>query len=184
MTVPTNINRIDPTPARLSTNVTVGRQTQSTTFGERLHQGLASAGSAIASGAALVGGALPGGAIISAAVSSVTNLAGQGGSTGSASYAMTGVTGVSSGTALNTTVGSSGGTVAVGSSSTGPNFTAGAASNNLGTMNGELLQASQDNSKLLQVQIAMQRENQVFTSVSNVLKTKHDTVKNSISNIR
>ena len=36
----------------------------------------------------------------------------------------------------------------------------------------------------LQVQIAMQRENQVFTSVSNVLKTRHDTVKNSISNIR
>ena len=27
-------------------------------------------------------------------------------------------------------------------------------------------------------------ENQVFTSVSNVLKTRHDTVKNSISNIR
>jgi hypothetical protein len=34
------------------------------------------------------------------------------------------------------------------------------------------------------VQIAMQRENQVFSSVSNVLKTKHDTVKNSIGNIR
>jgi hypothetical protein len=27
-------------------------------------------------------------------------------------------------------------------------------------------------------------ENQVFTSVSNVLKTRHDTAKNSISNIR
>ena len=27
-------------------------------------------------------------------------------------------------------------------------------------------------------------ENQVFTSVSNVLKTRHDTVKNSIGNIR
>jgi len=26
------------------------------------------------------------------------------------------------------------------------------------------------------------RENQVFTSVSNVLKTRHDTVKNSIGN--
>ena len=40
------------------------------------------------------------------------------------------------------------------------------------------------NQQLLQVQMSMQRENQVFTSVSNVLKTRHDTVKNSIGNIR
>jgi hypothetical protein len=42
---------------------------------------------------------------------------------------------------------------------------------------------SDQNTQMLQVQIAMQRENQMFTSVSNVLKTKHDTVKNSISNV-
>ena len=40
------------------------------------------------------------------------------------------------------------------------------------------------NTKLLQVQMSMQRENEIFTSVSNVLKTRHDTVKNSIANIR
>jgi hypothetical protein len=28
------------------------------------------------------------------------------------------------------------------------------------------------------------RETQVFTSVSNILKTRHDTVKNAIGNIR
>jgi hypothetical protein len=39
-------------------------------------------------------------------------------------------------------------------------------------------------SKLLRIQMAMQRENQIFTSVSNVLKTRHDTAKNSIGNIR
>ena len=33
-------------------------------------------------------------------------------------------------------------------------------------------------------QEAMQRESMVFTSVSNVLKTRHDTAKNSISNVR
>lgn len=38
--------------------------------------------------------------------------------------------------------------------------------------------------ELLAVQMSMQRENQVFSSVSNVLKTRHDTVKNSIGNIR
>lgn len=40
------------------------------------------------------------------------------------------------------------------------------------------------NEKLIQVQMAMQRENTMFSSVSNVLKTRHDTVKNSIGNIR
>lgn len=34
------------------------------------------------------------------------------------------------------------------------------------------------------LQLAMQRENLVFTSVSNVLKTRHDTAKNSINNVR
>jgi hypothetical protein len=37
---------------------------------------------------------------------------------------------------------------------------------------------------LLKVQMKMQNENRAFTSVSNVLKTRHDTVKNSISNVR
>ena len=37
---------------------------------------------------------------------------------------------------------------------------------------------------LLKIQMAMQQENQVFTSVSNVLKARHDTVKNSNSNVR
>jgi hypothetical protein len=34
------------------------------------------------------------------------------------------------------------------------------------------------------LQLAMQRENVVFSSVSNVLKTRHDTAKNSLSNVR
>jgi hypothetical protein len=37
---------------------------------------------------------------------------------------------------------------------------------------------------ILKIQISMQRENLVLTSISNVLKTRHDTIKNSISNIR
>jgi hypothetical protein len=40
------------------------------------------------------------------------------------------------------------------------------------------------NMQFLQLQTAMQHESQVFTAVSNILKTKHDTVKNSINNIR
>jgi hypothetical protein len=39
-------------------------------------------------------------------------------------------------------------------------------------------------SKLLKLQMQMQRENRVFTSVSNILKTRHDTAKSSIGNVR
>ncbi len=34
------------------------------------------------------------------------------------------------------------------------------------------------------LQERMQNENQAFTAVSNIMKTKHDTVKNSISNVK
>ncbi len=40
------------------------------------------------------------------------------------------------------------------------------------------------NLQYLQLQNAMQNENRQFTMVSNIMKTKHDTVKNSINNIR
>jgi predicted nuclease with TOPRIM domain len=40
------------------------------------------------------------------------------------------------------------------------------------------------NMQYLQLQNQMQHENRSFTMLSNIMKTKHDTVKNSISNIR
>lgn len=40
------------------------------------------------------------------------------------------------------------------------------------------------NIELMAVSGGAGKENMVFTSVSNVLKTKHDTVKNTISNVR
>lgn len=40
------------------------------------------------------------------------------------------------------------------------------------------------NLQYLQLQSQMQNENRAYTAVSNIMKTKHDTVKNSISNIR
>ncbi len=126
-------------PNRISMNVTVSKQTQGATFGEKVNAGLQAAGGALSQGAAriviecgqlacavalpdgngyradferqrvevlkssrgaavlngdarpaLLGGALPGGAVISAAVSSVGNLAGSGGGAAAASYAATG----------------------------------------------------------------------------------------------
>ena len=40
------------------------------------------------------------------------------------------------------------------------------------------------NLQYLQLQNQMQHENRSYTAVSNIMKTKHDTVKNSISNVR
>jgi hypothetical protein len=125
-------------PNRISMNVTVPKQTQGATFGEKVQAGLHAAGGALASrvrliiecgssacvvalpggsgyraeleamtlgpldtaqglslrrgaaGASLLGAALPGGSILSAAVSSVSNLAGGGGGAAAASYAATG----------------------------------------------------------------------------------------------
>jgi hypothetical protein len=47
-----------------------------------------------------------------------------------------------------------------------------------------LAEMSRQSAEMLRVQIAMQRENMMFSSISNILKTKHDTLKNTISNIR
>lgn len=40
------------------------------------------------------------------------------------------------------------------------------------------------NLQFLQLQSKMQHENRSYTAISNIMKTKHDVVKNSISNIR
>ena len=50
--------------------------------------------------------------------------------------------------------------------------------------NQSLIQSQSENAQMMKLQMSMQRENLVFTSVSNVLKTRHDTAKNSISNVR
>lgn len=187
--------RIDSTPARLSTNMTIERQTPKRDFGDRMKAGLETAGGVLANGANVVGGLVPGGAILSAAVSSVSQLGGHNtpGSVGTA-YAATGVVNIGSGNGgVNTTVGAGGSNPAgnlpgfgstVGGQPNSLGSTGGSSGGAVGQMNSDLVQAQSDNAKLLQVQMAMQRENQVFTSVSNVLKTRHDTVKNSIGNIR
>jgi hypothetical protein len=40
------------------------------------------------------------------------------------------------------------------------------------------------NLQYLQLQSQMQHENRSYTAISNIMKTKHDTVKNSINNVR
>ncbi len=188
------INRIDPTaaPVRMSTNLTVGRQTPKSDFGDRVKAGLDNAAGAVATGAAVAAPFVPGGAIVSAAVSSVSNMSSQGGvstqysaATGIAAPAGGGAPG-----AINTTVG--GGSPGVGSVPVAGGTTGGTASILPGNISGgttagfasDLDMMRKTNLELMSAQMAMQKENQVFTTVSNVLKVRHDTVKNTIQNVR
>ncbi len=176
------INRIDSTPVRISTNFTVGKQSQGVDFGQRVQAGLAGAGNALAGGASLLGGAVPGMGIVSAAVSSVSNHIG---GPSSAQYASSGMVNVGTGGAgpINTTVGGGNSTV-IGGAGSGPNFSAGVSQNDVGMGNQAIGGMSSEMSSMLKLQYQMQKENMAYTSMSNVMKGKHDTVKNTIQNVR
>jgi hypothetical protein len=179
---------------RLSTNVTTSRQTPQTGFGARLQNGLNSAASAVGTGVGAMAGMLPGGTIVSAAVSSMHTFSSTSGSGmagapyagvmgtavapmggGSASM-MSGVAGVGGGV---------GGGAAGGLAST-PSVGAGSNASATDTVNGNfsLNKMAEENSKLLNLQAAIQQESQTFTAISNVMKSRHDCIKNSIGNVR
>ncbi len=138
-------------------------------FGEKVNAGLHAAGGALAQGASLLGGALPGGAIISAAVSSVGNLAGgAGGGAAAASYARKGkVVNPATGTKVWEIKDNDCDAV-------------------LPLSDGDYVlefviveKATSGLKDTLKTQVRL-----AFSSISNILKTKHDTAKNSVGNIR
>ena len=148
-------------PNRISMNVTVPKQTQGATFGEKVNQGLHSAGGALAQGASLLGGALPGGAIISAAVSSVGNLAGgAGGGAAAASYARTGTQ-----------------VWKMGDNESDSILELSEGDFELVIVIAKKMPSGFKDTLKTQVRIG-------FTIENGVLKTKHDTAKNSVNNIR
>jgi hypothetical protein len=157
-------NRIDS----LAVTQTIGRQTPRNEFGEVMKNTLKSAGSVMSG--ALVGASAGGLPVVSAAISSVTSLAGQAPRTASVGAAATGVT----------TVGGAG--VTVGSTVAG-GLTPGAS----GTAEGfqgmlDQMRTEADKSTLQQMQ--MQQESRDYNMVSNVLKVRHDSAKAAINNIR
>jgi len=85
------------------------------------------------------------------------------------------------GGAVNTTVGAGGTGGVAGTGLFTGGQTTGTMVNNLG--GGVLTEEANDLNEMLNLQVTMQRENQVFTTLSNVLKTRHDTVKNTIQNV-
>ena len=53
-----------------------------------------------------------------------------------------------------------------------------------GTMEGAMRTQADDNMRFLQLQAQIQAENQRFTTLSNVMKARHETAKTAIGNIR
>lgn len=149
----TNVNRIAVT-------TTVPRQSQQQAFGEVMKNTLQNAGNLV--GTALVG-VIPNVPVLSAAVSSVTAFASQG---GAAARSASGVAGI--------------GSVAPGSAS-GTALEAPATTGNLNDMMRSMRQEA-DRSVLVQMQ--MQQESREYNTLTNVLKVRHDSAKSAINNIR
>lgn len=184
-----------PTP-RMSTNLSVQRQTPDMSFGARVQAGVNNAAGAVASGVGLAAGMVPGGGIVSAAVSSMTTLTSQGvpGSsttpyTGSLPSAGGSVGGGAVGTvgvpSVNTTVGGTGGTSIPGAGgSTSPNYLGGSTGSSGSEFNSDIANMFTQQKELLKLQNAMQNESQKFQAISNVLKVRHENAKNAVGNIR
>ena len=60
----------------------------------------------------------------------------------------------------------------------------GAGGSEAGSMSGVMQQQAENSMYYLELQQQIQEETRAFTTVSNVLKARHDTVKNAINNVR
>jgi len=173
---------------RLSITQTVARQTPKNEFGQVLKN-------TVTNGVKLAGqivGGIAGMPIVSAAVSSVTALAGgssAGGSvaggTRTVSSAATGVVTLAGGAPTNggvTGTATVGTTIAGGSGAMGAEPVAtGAEPQNFDAYLSQM-RAESDRSMMMQMQ--MQQESRDYNTLSNVIKVRHDSAKAAINNIR
>ena len=160
---------------QLSTGSTSVRQTPRTDFGTQMRNGIAAGAGAVGGAIGVAAPFVPGAAVVSAAVSGAAkSIGGYGGGGGGVSGAGFGVGAGdipfnSPGTNTDTS-----GAPAQGSSQQG-----------LLDQTRDMQEMMQSfNLQYLQLQEKMQNENRQFTTVSNVMKTKHDTAKASINNVR
>lgn len=162
------------TSIQLNTGSTSVRQSPRTDFGTQMRNG-------IAAGAGTVGGAIgvaapfvPGAAVVSAAVTGAGQAMGGGGA-----YGASGSGGGGFVTAGDIPVG-------------GPGLNTNTGTAKTGNAQQDLMNQTKDmqemmasfNLQYLQLQEKMQQENRSFSTISNVMKTKHDTAKASINNVR
>jgi hypothetical protein len=164
---------------RIGSTLTQPAAAPKTDFSARVGSAVNTASNVVAGGLSVASNMVPGGSVLSTAVSSLSAFNGASGS-GAAPYYGAAAGAASSG-AVNVGGGVPGGSPV---SNNGSVSLPGGGGVSGGEFNGEMQSMFSEQKKLLGVQVAMQRENQVFSTISNVLKTRHDTTKNSIGNIR
>ena len=157
------------------------RQTPKTDFGSVFQTGLSKTADTVMNAGQLAAPFVPGGAVLSAAITGLGGLK----SKGAASTAAAGPNAVVVGGSGGSTGSISGGS----SSGNFSNMEALAAKGDSGAMQllatKEMQEMNQSfNLQYLELQQNMQNENRKFTTLSNVMKTKHDTAKATINNVR
>jgi hypothetical protein len=168
------------------------RQTPNTSFGEQFKSGLAQTASVVGNTAAGAGYAIPGASVVGAAINSLGQVrdqrsfsamsptAGSLGSTGTSSSLGSGALG-GGGSLSSPTLTATGTTSGVG----GTSSTGGSSSQSLLDATQQMTELNQTfNLQYLQLQENMQQESREFTAMSNVMKAKSDTAKNSLSNLK
>ena len=163
------------------------RQTPKTDFGSVLSTGLSRTTNAVLSAGQIAAPYIPGGAVLSAAISGVGTLkANASGQTATGINGL-GVSTVGNGGALTTggLTGGTGSTVSTGSGQLDALAASGDSSAILLQQTKQMQELNNSfNLQYLQLQQNMQADNRQFTTLSNIMKTKHDTAKNSINNVR
>ena len=152
------------------------RQTPKTDFGSVFQTGLSKTADTVMDAGQLAAPFVPGGAVLSAAITGLGGLKSKGAASSAAA-------------SPNAVVVSSGGSSqGVGSASTGSTSSSGGAANgemDMMSRSENMMEMNQKfNLEYLNLQQDMQAENRKFTTLSNVMKTKHDTAKATINNVR
>lgn len=172
---------------QLNSSTTTPRTSARNDFGTQVRNGVAAGGGIAGSAIGVAAPFVPGAAVVSAAVSGAAGSVGGGGG----GYGGGGTAG-GAGAIGGVNAGPDG--IPIGGSFLGaqPGGGAGANGGSTGNSGMDMLNATKNmqemaqsfNLQYLQLQEKMQAENRSFSTVSNVMKTKHDTAKSSISNVR
>ena len=158
------------------------RQTPKTDFGSVMKTGLSRTADAVANAGQLAAPYIPGGAIVSAAITGMGQLKSSASGQGAVSTSPNG-TGIS----MDNVSGGVGGAPSSGGAMGGIEARAaqGSASDQQMIATKQMQEMNMSfNMQYLQLQQKMQSDNRQFTLMSNIMKTKHDTAKNAINNVR
>ena len=176
-------NTINPNNAGLRVKIDSSRtrQTPKTNFGSVFKTGLSKTAATVMGAGNMAAPYIPGGAILSAAITGLGGLKSK-----SSAYSASSPNAVSVGGGGG---GGTGGVRSAGGSSNFSNMEELAAQGDSGAMQllatKEMQEMNQSfNLQYLELQQNMQQENRKFSTLSNIMKTKHDTAKATINNVR